>query len=811
MLAGTVIVNAAENKDQYKVSLYITPPEGAELVKNEVSFGQYKWVDSEGKDIRPMATFIYKSPSSDEGPTSALPMNYGENSSDSSDSGWQNLPTLTAENFPITIEVSYLDGAPTEPGFVVLNNIRYDFSRTETTSWDNSKIIVDRLELTTPQDIQTKIYDWDFISATLNITSDVDYSYTFGGDDVTDVIVSETPEKNLTVYPGAKIIVTPLKVSSFSKALYSVPASQGIAAYEGLISPVEGTNSKTWKVPSGDQYQTESPYGLKLEGPKMIITVISDTPAAKLLVTNGRLKTSTNDWVLPENNEMSLTVASGYRITEVIDNFTNSPARFDMSSGIVYDVADGMSFTVKTEAYLRNNKLYVFVPQNFNPDSDITLRLAPGKVYESIMNLKKADSSGNPDIRYIVKYHPDDLPLSIEKATFSGKPAYLYLNNANIKRTEEGYAFPDRMDDGSVIRIVSSNINKSAVPVTVEIENGVSVDLIVDGRILDPDMYNSGSFNIPISAVIDIQPKEGNTVEYTATYKATKSSGSDTGSLSANPLRVSTSYSRIYINVNVNRSIPLVVYVEESDDKEYAPATDIILSPGSDVEKMIALSKGYNNVLIAKNDLPLCIKSPEGRDATVYLNNELLPFDEDSGYFRFPAELPTNPIVKIFTAEQKPVSVSYNFSTSKYTINVTHDNIDELIDTSLTHTLLPGTEIRFTVNKTPAEGSESSKVQRKVNAIENSFIVKANDEEIDPEEDGSYMVKVSKEHSEDGLAIKIEDRTIKTGLDEIFYEGKNLDVYDLNGICLLKSASKADIYCLPAGTYIINGKKLTLK
>lgn len=50
-----------------------------------------------------------------------------------------------------------------------------------------------------------------------------------------------------------------------------------------------------------------------------------------------------------------------------------------------------------------------------------------------------------------------------------------------------------------------------------------------------------------------------------------------------------------------------------------------------------------------------------------------------------------------------------------------------------------------------------------------------------------------------------------SGVAELFGEGELLDVYTVNGVCVLRGASAADVNALEEGFYVVNGKKLYLK
>jgi hypothetical protein len=50
-----------------------------------------------------------------------------------------------------------------------------------------------------------------------------------------------------------------------------------------------------------------------------------------------------------------------------------------------------------------------------------------------------------------------------------------------------------------------------------------------------------------------------------------------------------------------------------------------------------------------------------------------------------------------------------------------------------------------------------------------------------------------------------------SGINSILADGLSNDVYNLQGICVLRQANKAQLRQLPAGLYIMNGKKIAIK
>ncbi len=267
------------------------------------------------------------------------------------------------------------------------------------------------------------------------------------------------------------------------------------------------------------------------------------------------------------------------------------------------------------------------------------------------------------------------------------------------------------------------------------------------------------------------------------------------------------------------RDIELMIYLEES--QEPVQITHLILGEGTSVEKEVAILPGYRTVMISNDDLPLAVKAAEGVEAVVFLNNELL--EKADGEYKFPAEMPEGSIVKIFTAGDEEIAraeVHYDFATlTDFTVELHHDHVATAVDATATHRLLPGTEITFTV--TPKAKPAPARVgaiapKDGEAATEPAFTVTANDEEVEPQEDGSYMVKINDDHIANGLSLKVAQPQAEDpddpymGIDEVMADGATADVYTLNGTLIARGATKADIAKLPAGIYIIGGEKIAI-
>ncbi len=276
--------------------------------------------------------------------------------------------------------------------------------------------------------------------------------------------------------------------------------------------------------------------------------------------------------------------------------------------------------------------------------------------------------------------------------------------------------------------------------------------------------------------------------------------------------RVSGISDGIRLNLEIGdyfRNNEVTVFVDEelaeSNNRIY-----LALSSGKVMEKLIALQAGYQDLLYNDDDQPLAIISSNAMEEplSVYLNETKIDLSSES--HEFPEKVTPGSIIKIYAGEQTPVHVNYDFSeATELEISVTHDSKTVIANPSK-HQVLPGTEIALTVAPKAVVTTRAQR-QAALKAETPSFNVIVNDEELAPDNDGTYRIKVSRAHAASGLNIKVAQPKDPTGIDELFGDDKRVDVYNLNGIVVHKSASREDIKRLDAGIYIINGTKFIVR
>lgn len=201
---------------------------------------------------------------------------------------------------------------------------------------------------------------------------------------------------------------------------------------------------------------------------------------------------------------------------------------------------------------------------------------------------------------------------------------------------------------------------------------------------------------------------------------------------------------------------------------------------------MIDLATGYTSVAYYAGDLPLTAAFYGVTSMCLYKNDELVSPDYDGSttYTLTPEDMD---VLKVFfTKTPSNVMTNIKVTGNAEELVVLKDRIVPVTDFSQSIMALEDTEISFRASG----ASKIKSLKYGMNAVE-------------PQEDGTYRVVLTVDSDinvEVGVASGIEN-VMPT--DE---EANN--VYTMDGILVMKNASRSQIDGLAKGMYIINGKKL---
>lgn len=246
------------------------------------------------------------------------------------------------------------------------------------------------------------------------------------------------------------------------------------------------------------------------------------------------------------------------------------------------------------------------------------------------------------------------------------------------------------------------------------------------------------------------------------------------------------------------RDLQMVVFVE---DKPWYNS-QLTLNPNSSLYSRTNLQPGYNFIKFNPSDVPfgLSFTAQDYSEVVILINGEVAT--RDSRYqYGTPEEVTDGTVMKIFQG-QEPEQHYVTLSVAEdANVNVHADYVTPVSgDFNLHH----GSHIVIT-EKTEEAAPEAKPLAEGETAKALPFKVTVGDEVIPANEKGQVIVPVTQE-----MSIKVEKEDDPTGVDTIFgSEEVNGAVFNLQGIKVLENASDASR--LPAGLYIINGKKVVLK
>lgn len=256
--------------------------------------------------------------------------------------------------------------------------------------------------------------------------------------------------------------------------------------------------------------------------------------------------------------------------------------------------------------------------------------------------------------------------------------------------------------------------------------------------------------------------------------------------------------------VTFDRDKFMQVYVDEENGVE----AGLILSQGKATEKEVRLNNGYQELYYHVNDLPLAFRNilDVTTPLTVYVNGAEINYTEGVGY-EFPTELEEKSVVKIYAETQPEININYTIVVEGYDIAVKHDRVTDVDLTQKNHVVLPGTEIALKVSVPEVQ----TMTRKREKADDKLPVITINSKKLQPEEDGTYLYKVTSDDVDRGVNVEVTPGDVTTSVDAIFADGKDVDVFDIKGVLIIRKASREDLKHLEPGVYVIDGKKYLLK
>ena len=261
------------------------------------------------------------------------------------------------------------------------------------------------------------------------------------------------------------------------------------------------------------------------------------------------------------------------------------------------------------------------------------------------------------------------------------------------------------------------------------------------------------------------------------------------------------------------RNEQLIVYADDDSWTENEITFSYTDDPIRQYNKLTYVPEVGRNVLNynAELDLPVylhILDNIRNADYTytktfpfVYINGVRTesPLSEDGytyNHLGYPGldEFPNNSVLKIFRNEPALYEVSFRLGEGVEVKDVVTDGYTAVESVAEPLTLFQNTALSFAL---PALENERQ-----------SYVMTLNDEDVEVPADGKFSYKVDADKAFD-ISIYTEP---EDGISNVNGEAAaNTNVYNLQGILMIRNASKEQISNLPEGLYIVGDKKVIVK
>lgn len=409
-----------------------------------------------------------------------------------------------------------------------------------------------------------------------------------------------------------------------------------------------------------------------------------------------------------------------------------------------------------------------------------------------------------PDIDIPVKfsYINEESKGFITSVTVNGEPVTNYNDDNFTVKAGSNVTVSGNTND---YKLNSFTVNGSYTyfygqyTFTVTEETTIEIDAQKYGTVkatLDIDnpenivVYRGYAYNNDIIGGLIAGENEIELSETNAQIQIKALSGCYITSVTANEMIISKDYSDAY-NITVTEGMVIkvksgaierdskaVVYIDSRE-----AATQYFNFQRGD-RSSIDIVTGYNEINFYDGDNPFGLSWYGAEYANVYKNNEAIE-PLYAGSTTYELNLTDGDVVKVFLAsnpEMLEVELTADNNVDADKVSVTMDRINRMADWTGKHKTLPGTEINI----------ES--------ADDNEISVTVDGENVNANEEGIFTVVVKKNTN---IAVALKEPTGITGIET--ENGIGNRIYNIQGMCM---ADNVDMKQLPAGIYIINGKKV---
>lgn len=371
-----------------------------------------------------------------------------------------------------------------------------------------------------------------------------------------------------------------------------------------------------------------------------------------------------------------------------------------------------------------------------------------------------------------------------------GQQIGIFFNTADYKLDELKMNDVNKTASGSFYSYITA-------PTTFSISAHKYGNVKIKLNITDPEhitvykdyYYNGNTVNGLTSGENTIEvPENNNTLQFIA------NSGCYITSVSDNQGNTYTADYSGYYTINATKDLVVtvvsgkisrdknaVIYIDDTSAAQYG------LNVNRSDRNSVSVSSGYNAVEFYDGDNPFTIQAYGSSVAKLYRNGEEMS-PEYAGGTSFKVSLSDGDVVK-FYVKAAPSAHNVTLTTNAdpaTAISVIADHITAITDLNSTFSALTGTEV------TIAPDNNNTELE-----------VTANGETVTAA-DGKFTVTVT---ADTNVTINAK----YSGISTIEADAANGNVYNTQGVMVLKAADANKVNSLPAGIYIMGGKKIVVK
>lgn len=595
---------------------------------------------------------------------------------------------------------------------------------------------------------------------------------------------------------------------------------------EFLMTGAVFTNISEYSMKYGDNNYSVSAYNKESRrNAKFKITV--DQPEILYIKRNGDFEAMTNNnehYLTPEagvQTEFGINTESenpvdirpkeyGTRIYRVMKRAQGSDEWTEVTKPSYYDyyevtVADGDEIKVDVAYPDKDLKVTFTAPegQTFEPAS-LSYIVLDGVRYRAS---RVTDENSTVKMGSSLTMYPHRKLYTLSSARANG--SYLYAGST------VSYDF---LKDEDVEFMIGMAKASTTFNVTVKVDNPEAVLASYDNSVWDPNLLidlTSGEATLEMAN--DEVLYYHNTPNFLIkSARIVREAGAETDNDDLTNERSVKVNENLVIEITteaMERNEQLIVYTDDDTWTENEITFQYSNDPIKQYNQITYVPEVGRNVLKynAETDLPVylhILDNIRNEDYTytktfpfVYINGVRTecPLNEDGytyNHLGYPGldEFPNNSVLKIFRNEPALYEVSFKLGDGVEVNDVITDEITKVEDLSEPLSLLQNTSLSFAL---PALENERQ-----------SYVMTLNDEEVEVPEDGKFSYTVDGNKAFD-ISIYTEP---EQGITNVNGDAAaNTNVYNLQGILMIRNASKEQISNLPEGLYIVGNKKVIVK